>query len=98
MREKLEESNEWKAVTSEEQRQACSAAVATAINWFDEEVGIDTNTSQVRALLLMLLNGFLVFSLNPRTVRAAAEEAEEARRPHRDACAGVCRWQHNTCY
>ena len=54
MREKLEESKEWSAVTSEEQRQACSAAVATAINWFDEEVGIDTNTSQVHALLLML--------------------------------------------
>ena len=53
MREKLEESKEWSAVTSEEQRQACSAAVATAINWFDEEVGIDTNTSQVHALLLM---------------------------------------------
>ncbi len=53
MREKLEESQEWRAVTSEEQRQACSAAVATAINWFDEDVGIDTNTSQVHALLLM---------------------------------------------
>jgi hypothetical protein len=53
MREKLEESKEWSAVTSEEQRQACSAAVASAINWFDEEVGIDTNTSQVHALLLV---------------------------------------------
>jgi hypothetical protein len=53
MREKLDESKEWSAVTSEEQRQACSAAVAAAINWFDEEVGIDTNTSQVLALLLM---------------------------------------------
>jgi hypothetical protein len=47
MREKLEESAEWKAVTSEEQRQACSEAVTKAVTWFDEEVGIDTNTSQV---------------------------------------------------
>ena len=49
MREKLEESAEWKAVTSEVQRQACSDAVAKAVNWFDEDAGIDTNTSQVRA-------------------------------------------------
>jgi hypothetical protein len=47
MREKLDESAEWKAVTSEEQRQACTEAVAAAVNWFDEEVGMDTNTSQV---------------------------------------------------
>ena len=49
MREKLEESAEWKGVTSEEQRQACSDAVAKAVNWFDEDAGVDTNTSQVRA-------------------------------------------------
>ena len=49
MREKLEESAEWKSVTSEEQRQACSDAVAKAVNWFDEDAGVDTNTSQVRA-------------------------------------------------
>ena len=48
MREKMDESQEWKAVTSEEQRQAVSAAVANAIAWFDDEVGIDTNTSQAR--------------------------------------------------
>ena len=48
MREKLDESAEWKAVTSEQQRQACTEAVAAAGNWFDEEVGVDTNTSQVR--------------------------------------------------
>jgi hypothetical protein len=47
MREKLDESAEWKAVTNEEQRQACTEAVAAAVNWFDEEVGVDTNTSQV---------------------------------------------------
>ena len=49
MREKLEESAEWKSVTSEEQRQACTDAVAAAVTWFDEESGIDTNTSQVPA-------------------------------------------------
>jgi hypothetical protein len=47
MREKLEESSEWKGVTSAEQRQACSDAVAAAVTWFDEEAGVDTNTSQV---------------------------------------------------
>ena len=47
MREKLDDSKEWKAVTSDAQREACSAAVASAVAWFDEEVGFDTNTSQV---------------------------------------------------
>ena len=47
MREKLEDSKEWKAVTSDAQLEACSAAVARAVAWFDKEVGFDTNTSQV---------------------------------------------------
>jgi hypothetical protein len=47
MREKLDESAEWKSVMSEEQRQACTEAVSAAVTWFDEESGIDTNTSQV---------------------------------------------------
>jgi hypothetical protein len=49
MREKLDDSKEWKAVTSDAQREACAAAVANAVAWFDEEVGFDTNTSQVHA-------------------------------------------------
>ena len=62
MREKIDESQEWKAVTSEEQRQAVSDAVANAIAWFDDEVGIDTNTSQARCCEAAMFFFFAVFS------------------------------------
>ncbi len=55
MREKLEDSIEWKAVTCDAQREACSAALASAVAWFDEEVGFDTNTSQVLACWVVTL-------------------------------------------
>jgi hypothetical protein len=82
MREKLDESAEWKAVTNDEQRQACSEAVAAAVNWFDEEVGVDTNTSQFEQQLRTLkkLGDPIEFRVQVQTLVCTPHSAQDLQR------------------
>jgi hypothetical protein len=87
MREKLDESAEWKAVTNEEQRQACTEAVAAAVNWFDEEVGVDTNTSQFEQQLRKLkkLGDPIEFRVQVQTLVCIPHSAQDLQRCHSHA-------------